>query len=198
MITSMKTTLLYCLLLVGFMVTSAQAQQEINPTWVIGVWESTDGAPRAVFKNGQVIYTEAEPISYKVKGNKIIYKNAVSTYSSEIVKISFDTFVEKISGGSLVKWTRVVEIPNNYKALLQGSWAYRPADDGMPSFMDIKGNKADLGMMGSYTYKIKNKTMYFSVIKNGADFHQKIVYIDDDRIAFLSADGGEIQEYKKK
>lgn len=193
----MKKALLYSLLL-SCLVASAQAQYTIDPTMIIGVWESTDGAPRAVFKNGQVIYTEAEPMPYKVKGRKIIYKSAGQTYSTQIVKLTFDSFVEKMSSGSLVKWTRVVEIPANYKQLLQGSWEYRPANQGMPSFLTIKGNQADLGMMGTYTYKVTNKTMYFSVIKNGANFHEKIVYIDEKQLALLAASGGEIQVYQKK
>ncbi|WP_299456312.1 hypothetical protein [uncultured Microscilla sp.] len=194
----MKKRLLYVLMLLSCFVAPAQAQQPPNPTLIIGVWESITAAPRAVFTNGQVTYTEAKPIKYKVKGNQIIYKGVRLTYSSQIVTLTFDKFVEKTSSGSVIKWTRVVEVPTNYPTLLQGNWVYRPVDQGMPSFMSIKGNKVDMGMMGTYSYQVKGKTIYFSVIKNGANFQQKIAYINQKQLALLSADGSEVQVYAKE
>ncbi|EAY29657.1 hypothetical protein M23134_00541 [Microscilla marina ATCC 23134] len=176
----------------------AQAQQSPNPTLIIGVWESATAAPRAVFTNGQVTYTEAEPINYQVKGNKIIYKGMGQTYTSQIVTLTFDRLVEKTSSGNVIKWTRVVEIPSNDAALLQGDWVYRPADQGMPSYLSFRGKQVDMGMMGNYSYHIKNKRMYFKNIKGGADFSQKIVYINKKSMGLSSAEGSEIQVYVKK
>lgn len=191
----MKKALLTFTLLLFWATGFSLKAQQFKPSFLEGAWESNNTAPRAVFANGKVIYTEAEPMTYKVKGNKIVYGNGESNL---IVRLNFNEFVEKSKSLGTIKWKRVVEIPSNYQKLLQGTWKYQPADMGMPSFRTFKGNKVDMGMNDQYSFTIKGKKIYYKNIKNGADFSQKVVVIDQNRLVLLSADNSEVQVYKRK
>ena len=190
----MKKIIIFCCTMLSLLSLNLQAQQ-FKASFLEGAWESTNAAPRAVFENGRVIYTEAEPMLYKVEGNKIKYSNG---QENVIIRLNFNEFVEKSKVLGTIKWTRVVEIPQNYQQLLQGNWKYQPADMGMPSIRSFKGNKVGMGMNDQYSFKIKGKTIYYKNIKNGADFSQKVVMIDKNRLVLLSADNSEVQVYKKK
>lgn len=190
----MKKIQYYCLFSYLFTISFTLQAQQISPTLIIGVWESTDVSSRAVFENGRVIYTETDPMLYKIEGRKILYSNGKT---HQIVHLSFQKFTEKTEAG-LIHWKRVIEIPANYSRLLQGSWIYKPTPQGMPSFFDFKGNKVDMGMMGLYRYQVQQNTLKFFNIKNGADFSQKLVSLSKNRLVLLSSDGTTIETYQKK
>ncbi|OJJ14588.1 hypothetical protein BKI52_41885 [marine bacterium AO1-C] len=190
----MKKTTLFLIVLMGLYQIPLKAQQ-FKASFLEGVWESTNAAPRAVFENGRVIYTEAEPILYKVEGNKIMYSNGEENL---IIRLNFNEFVEKSKTLGTIKWTRIVEIPPNYTQLLQSNWKYQPPNMGMPSILNFKGNKVSMGMMGYYSFKLRGKVLYYTNIKDGADFSQKVVQITKDRLVLLSADQSEVEVYKKK
>jgi len=189
-----KTTLFLFQLLITWSIIPLQAQQ-FQANFLEGVWESTNAAPRAVFENGRVIYTEAEPMLYKIEGKKIKYSNGDENL---IIRLNFNEFVEKSKTLGTIQWKRVVEIPPNYAQLLQGHWKYQPANQGMPSLLNFKDNKVDMGMMGYYSFKLKEKKLYYTNIKDGANFSQKVVQITKNRLVLLSADHSEIQVYKKQ
>ncbi len=188
-----KIPLFLLLVMAGLYCLPLQAQQ-IKANFLEGVWESNI-TPRAVFENGRVTYTEAAPMLYKVEGNKIKYSNG---QENTIIRLNFNEFVEKSKSLGIIKWTRVVEIPPNYVQLLQGNWKYQPANEGMPSLLNFKGNKVDMGMMGYYSFKLKGKTLYYTNIKDGADFRQKVVHIAKNRLVLLSADRSDLEVYQKK
>jgi len=189
-----KTTLLLFLIIWSVIPCQLQAQQ-FKANFLEGVWESTKAAPRAVFENGRVIYTETEPMLYKVEGNQIKYSNGEENL---IIRLNFNEFVEKSKTLGTIQWKRVVEIPPNYTQLLQGNWKYQPADMGMPSLLHFKGSKVDMGMMGYYSFKLKDKTLYYTNIKDGANFSQKVVQITKSRLVLLSADNSAIEVYRRK